>query len=507
MNDKRIYLAVAAVAVVVHLGALWNEFAMDDRLIVVFNPLVHSVTGVWRAFTAPYWPANLGGLVYRPLPVASYALDWQLHSPAWFHAANLLWHAGAAVAVTALALRSPSPEGRGGQGERTAALAAGLIFAVHPVHVEVVASVVGRADLMATVAACLAVYAAITRDSVAWSAVFLSLGILSKESAAAAPALIVWAWALGFARPPRRRMLAFVASWVAIAVPYLLLRWIVLHPYEGFPNLAPQFLGQGPLVIRFTAMAALVDVVRLLLVPLHLQADYSPLERVGVTTPLAPGFLLGLLCLAVWAALLVLAWRRGRRVEAYGLGWIAIAYLPVSNLVVPHGVLVAERLLYLPSVGLALAVGAALDRLPRRPWMIALLVLALAGAIRSAVRVPVWRNNRTAALSLIADAPLSYRSWDYLGWEYLWAGHEERALESFRRAGAIYPADARLHLAAAHMAYVIGRTALADSLLMRADSACPRCPTAYRNQASAARLRGDSAAAEFLLHHVQPPPR
>ena len=502
MNDKRLYLAVAACAVVVHLGALWNQFALDDVTIVVVNPLIHSLAGVWGAFVAPYWPANLGGLVYRPLPIATYALDWQLHSPAWFHAVNLLWHAGVAVSVAALARRWTSA---------TAALAAGLIFAVHPVHVEVVASVVGRADLMATLATCLAVYAALALDSVAWSAAFLVLGILSKESAAAAPALIALGWVLGLGRdgvrPAQRRVVAYAASWCAIGVAYLLLRWAVLHPYEGFPNLAPQFAGQGPIAIRMTAVAGFVDVARLLLFPLHLQADYSPLERVAVTTPLASGFLLGLLCLGAWVALFVLAWRNGRRVEAFGLGWIAIAYLPVANLVVPHGVVVAERLLYLPSVGLAIAAGALLERLPRRrAWAVAVVVLIAAGAVRSALRVPVWRDNRAAALAMIADAPLSYRSWDYLGWEYVWARRDERALTSFRRAGSLYPGDARLHLAAAHMAYTLGRTALADSLLARADSVCPRCPTAFRNQASAAQLRGDTAAARFLRSHVQRSP-
>ncbi len=498
MTDKRLYLTVAACAVLVHLAALWNQFAMDDVAIIVWNPLVQSVSGVWRAFGAPYWPPNLGGLVYRPLPVATYALDWQLHSAAWFHGVNLLWHAGAAVIVAALGRRWVSA---------TAALAAGLLFAVHPVHVEAVASVIGRAELMAAVGTCLAVYGAVVLDSVAWSALFLVIGLLSKENAAVAPALIAWAWVLGLARPSRERMLRYGMSWIAIAVGYLTVRWIVLHPYQGFQNLAAQFLGQGPLAIRLTAIGAFVDVARLLLVPLHLQADYSPAERVTITTPLDSRFVIGLLCVAVWATLLVVAWRRGRRVEAYGLGWIAIAYLPVANLLFPHGVLVAERLLYLPSVGVALALAAALDRLPRRAWVIGLAVLAGAGAVRSAVRVPVWRNNGALALSMIADAPRSYRSWDYLGWELLWAGKNERALESFRRAGQIYRADARVYLAAAHMAYLLDRRALVDSLLTRADSACPQCPGAYRNQANAARMRGDTAAAEFLLHHIQPAPR
>jgi len=498
MKETRLYLAVATCAIVVHLGALWNQFAMDDVAIVVWNPLVQSLGGVWRAFGAPYWPANLGGLVYRPLPVATYAIDWQLHSTAWFHAVNLLWHAGASVAVAALTRRWVST---------TAALASGLLFAVHPVHVEAVASVIGRAELMAAAGTCLAVYAAVVLDSVGWSAVFLAVGLLSKENAAVAPVLIVCAWMLGLARPTRQRMMRYVVSWIVIAGSYLTVRWTVLHPYEGFQNVAAQFLGQGPVPIRLTAIGAFVDVARLLVVPLHLQADYSPVERVTITSPLDARFLFGLLIAAVWAALVILAWRRGWRVEAYGLGWIGIAYLPVANLLFPHGVLVAERLLYLPSAGLALATGAAFDRIPSRPRAVILAVLVGAGAVRSAGRVPVWRNNSTIALSMIVDAPRSYRSWDYLGWELIRAGKNERALEAFRQAGEIYRADARVYLAAAHMAYVLHRSALADSLLVRADSACPQCPMAYRNQANAARMRGDTAAAEFLLRHIQSPPR
>ena len=65
---------VATAAAVVHLGVLWNGFALDDLTIIVANPLVHSLSGVWRAFAAPYFPANLDVSVYRPLTIATYAL-------------------------------------------------------------------------------------------------------------------------------------------------------------------------------------------------------------------------------------------------------------------------------------------------------------------------------------------------------------------------------------------------------------------------------------------------
>jgi len=196
-------------------------------------------------------------------------------------------------------------------------------------------------------------------------------------------------------------------------------------------------------------------------------------------------------------------WRRRRGVAAFGVGWIGLAYLPVANLLFPHAVVVAERLLYLPSVGLALAAGSALAPLPPRRLAGVLGLIVVAGGVRSAVRVPVWRDHAAAAVSLLKDAPASYRTWDYVGWELVWRGESERALAAFRRAGAMYPKDARIWLAAAHMAYALRRPLVADSLLARADAACDRCVTAYRNQAGAARLRGDSAAADSLEAHAQ----
>jgi protein O-mannosyl-transferase len=492
--SRRIYLAVAACAVVVYLGALWNRFAFDDVTLIALNPLVHSPAGIWRAFGEPYWPGNLSGAMYRPLPVATFAIDWILGAPAWLHAVNVLWHAAVSVVVAALARRW--------SGDR-AALFAGLLFAVHPVHVEAVANLVGRNELMAALFTLLAVYAAVARGSVVLTAAAMAGGLLSKENAAVAPALILGAWAAGLGPwPARQRLIAFGASWLAVGLAYAAVRWVVLHPYAGFSALAPQFLGQGPVAIRLTAVAALTDVVRLLLFPAHLQADYSPNERVTITTPFNAEFAAGLLCALLWIALIALAWRRGRRLEAYGLAFVGIAFLPVANLLFPHSVVVAERFLYLPSAGLAVALGAWAARLQPRHFTAATALIVLAGGIRSALRVPVWRDNRSATLALIEDAPNSYRTWDYVGWELLWANQPSRALEAFERSGKIYGADARVHVAAAHMAYDLGLRSRADSLLARADSACPHCPTMYRNQAGAARIRGDTAAARLLLEHA-----
>jgi hypothetical protein len=493
VDSRRLYLAVAACAIVVHAGALWNRFAMDDLYIIVWNPIVHSPDGIWRSFASPYWPPDLGGKLYRPLTVATYALDWLLSSHAWFHAANLLWHAGVAVAVAAIARRLSGD---------TAALIGGLIFSVHPVHVEAVANVIGRAELMAALGACLAVYAAVVKQSIGWSALALLGGLLSKENAAVAPGLIAWAWMVnagGAPRPPRRRIAAFVASWVLLLGGYLALRWAVLHPFARLHDLAPVFVNESPVAVRLTAIAALADVARLLVFPLTLRADYSPAERTIVATVFDGRFLLGLACLAAWAALLVAAWRRGWRVEALGLGWVAVALLPVANFLFPVGVLMAERTLYLPSAGLALAAGAALARLPASRLRLVVAMLVVAGGIRSALRVPVWRDDYSVTMSILDDSPDSYRGPARMGALYQGRRDPARAFEAFRLAARTFDRDPTLFIAAADAGFALGRPQGADSLLARAEALCFRCAGYYRRQAQAARSRGDTAVADSLL--------
>ena len=181
-------------------------------------------------------------------------------------------------------------------------------------------------------------------ESIGWSALALAVGLLSKENAAVAPGLIPWAWLVGLSRPPRHRMMAFVGSWLALAAVYVALRGAVLQPYARLHDIAPVFVGQSPVAVRLTAVAALADVARLLVFPLTLRVDYSPAERTLVMSVLDGRFLLGLGALVVWAGLLVAAWRHGRKLEAFGLGWIAIAFLPVANLLFPVGVLLVSAL-------------------------------------------------------------------------------------------------------------------------------------------------------------------
>ncbi len=139
----RAQVVPAALALVCYLGALRNGFAYDNVFIVLNNSAIHSWATIPAALHLPYWYTT--GYLYRPLTTLSFAIDWIVSggAPVVFHAVNIVWHAVAAALVARLALRWWSP---------IAATAAGCIFAVHPVHVEVVANIVGRSELLSAVA-------------------------------------------------------------------------------------------------------------------------------------------------------------------------------------------------------------------------------------------------------------------------------------------------------------------------------------------------------------------
>jgi len=491
---KRLYGAVAGCAVVVYLGALWNGFAVDDVPIILHNPLVASPSGIWRAFAAPYWLPDLGGHMYRPLVIAGFALDWLLGSTAWFHTVNLAWHAAASVAVAALARRWT---------DSTGALVAGLLFAVHPLHVEAVANVVGRAELMAALFTLLAVYAALVHERVAWSAAALALGLLSKENAAVAPALIVWGWLLGLARPERRRVAWFVASWVIVGGAYAAVRAVVRHPFTEYQSIAPMFVGESGLTVRLTAVSAFTDVLRLLVLPLTLRVDYSPDERTAVTTPLDWRFAAGLVCALAWVGTLIVAWKRGRKLEAFGLGWTGIALLPVANLLYPAGFYLAERTLYLPSAGLVLAAAAWLGRLPRERLRPLTAALVLLGGVRSALRVPVWRDDAHVTRSILRDSPQSYVGHKRMIGLFLDRHQPALALDAARVAARLHQRDAGVYVTGSVAAFAAGDPRAADSLLAGLEHLCHGgCPGYYRSEAAVARAHGYPEAADSLLARV-----
>jgi Flp pilus assembly protein TadD len=479
---------VVLVSVLVYGNALQNGFVLDDGPLVLRNPLVHSFDGLWRAFTEPYWPPPNPGGQYRPLGTISFMADWVASGgdPRWLHAANVLWHAGAALLVWFLAAQLLAPAG---------ALIAALLFAVHPVHVEAVSNLAGRLEPMAAVFVLGALLA--HRRQSWWAAILFALGLLAKESAVtflglvvAHDALVAGGWRTAMAAA-RRRYVAYGLTTVAYGV----LIAVLFHD-RSFSVTASTFAGASTTERLLTVATIVPHYVRLLLAPMHLSGDYYPQVIVPVTG-VTPAGLIGLALAVALGVAVRRAWRPVPE-AAFALVWIPIAIAPVSNVFFPSGVAVAERTLYLASVGACLALGAVAQRLARDRQTLVIAgaaVLMTLGVARVWTRTPVWRSDKTYLLTLLRDHPESYRAHLVAGRVMAAQGQHEAAAEYLEEASRLFPRDPSGAFDAAKIALRLERYARADSLLGVALGAAPSEPQILLTRADLRLRQGEHAAA------------
>ena len=392
-------LAAAAVAA----PSIRNDFVADDQWVVANRQVLVHPPSVGAVLKEPYWPASFGGVMWRPAVIASFAVDYRVsRSPHWFHSINVLWSAIAAALLALLACDLAGP---------AAGLITGLLFAVHPVHVEAVANVVGRAELIAAAGYGAALVCAIraeqNRAYLAGVALAAALAIAAKEIAVTLPAAVLLVY--------RARQSDLRLAWrpiVAATAPIVL--YFIAHGLVGIRTFYGGGLAVGlehlGLPARTWAMLPLsLQWWRLFLFPAHLSADYSPGE-LTVSTGLTIWHLLGAIA---WIGLGVIAWRTRRTIPgiAIGLAWVVITISPVANVVMPTEFLIAERTLYLASFGAVFAVVSAARAIGSARLRTALVaVLVVAGAIRSLVRIPAWHDDETHYRALQREAPRSYRT-------------------------------------------------------------------------------------------------
>jgi hypothetical protein len=500
---------VMAVAAAASVTSLRNGFVYDDGPAVAQDTRIRSLAHPDRLLRLPYWNDQVRDRIYRPATTLSFATDWVAGGGrAWvFHLTNILLHVAVCFLVYLLAC--------GVLGAGPGALAGALWFAVHPVHVEVVANVVGRSELLAALGYLAAVlaYAAEGRAAAlapaGWRRAALAAAALAgaalayagKEHALTLPALLVladlWVAKRDGARAAEtfRRHAITWAGTVALALGYLAARHAVLGTTFGGGSVGA---GLDDLTVAGRALVmtpAMLVWFRLLAVPVALSADYSPAHFVpstsfGLTHALGAALVLGVG---------FTAWRWRGRVPALAAGalWFALTAAIAANVVFPTGVMLAERVLYLPSAGAALVAGALAAGLPARArWPLVTVVVVLLAA-RSMARIPAWRDEQTFYAALVHDAPESYRSHWATGARAFEAHRAREGEAEYLVAVRTWPGDAALLQELGERYLAAGAWRPADRFLtlafredsLRADAAV---------QAVLARLRlglPDSAAA------------
>ena len=493
------------VAVLVYTNSLGNGFALDDNWIIVENPVV-TEGRLAEAFLAPYWRgASFGTGTYRPVKLSSFGLEWAAFDGGafGFHVVSVLAHALACLLVLALLTRFVPI---------AAAFVGALLFAVHPVHVEAVANVVGRAELYATLAylgACLLYLdgggAKGPRSAVrllGLIALFL-LALGGKEIAITLPGLL---FVLELSRRSEvglpARLRAEFPTYLALAGMlgiYLLVRGTVIGGLTGASpaaGLASLSLGERLL----TALTVWPQYLRLMIFPLDLSADYAPGVFL-VTTSLTLEVVVGA---SLLLGSVVGAWLLRDRLPtpALGLVWFVVTVLPVSNLIVRSDVLLAERTLYLPSVGLALVLAGLVHELAplipvsRQRALMALVGVALAAmSVRTVTRNPTWLDTFTMLNTLAIEHPESSFALRARAQGFERVGEMEQARQAFELALEFAPDNYQLVVEAGVLYSDLGQHERAEQLFTSAMGLLPRYPAAYVELATQRLLRGEGRGA------------
>jgi len=337
-----IFCLLSVIGFLVYANCLPNGFILDDELLVVRNPLIHSwgqIPAIFQGsiFSAPY------DLMYRPLQILSYNIDYHLWhlQPFGFHLTNIILHILNAILVY-LVINALFKEA-------FLSLAASVLFLVHPAQVSVVAYISGRADILSACFMLLSLFCLIKFFNAkrklffALSLVAALLALFSRENSLLLGLFIILV-IFTLSKKPKDYLLAL--PFILLGFSYLLLRWFI---FSGSALALHSSLLSGPLRLA-NFLAILPRYISVLILPLDMHMFRSSALITGVSILKA-----SLMALFVLLAAVTFVKIRKNKPLFFGLAWFIVGLLPVflylDGYAVLNKALMAESWLYYSSIG------------------------------------------------------------------------------------------------------------------------------------------------------------
>lgn len=404
-GQARLWTSVIMLTLVTLLtfaNAIPDALVFDDKAFFGSGKAIQVET-LGSAFTRDLWNhPNYVGTLYRPLLLLEFELqnrifgDWRQG----YHLASVLLHLAATLVLFGLLrflLRRINPEGG---GVELYALIAALVFAVHPVHTEVVNSAFNKSSIYVSLAAAGGLWWLLanlaSRPLRAWVGfgLIFCLAIMIKESALVLPGIAVAMIVLmteGELKTRIRRFLPIFWLLIPIAV-YFWARAIAVAPEAGdIESSAEDFTAMfqaarvGSNGSPLTAIALFGQGLKMFLWPYPLKL-YHDLPNDAQSM----AFIAAQAMLGAWAIYLL---TKGRPALAAGLAFYYIALFPSLRVISFDGMSVhmAERYLYYPSVGLAIPLAFGLRTLGTKTGKKRLAVISLAVVV--ALAIVTWERN------------------------------------------------------------------------------------------------------------------
>ena len=475
-QDALAALVLGLLVVICYLPAmLWGGFVWDDNIFIKVNP-VRDVSGLWQIWFSPSDIEGEGH--YWPLVYTTFWLEHKLwgFAPVGYHVVNVLLHLTNTLLLWHLVRRLAVP----------GAWVVAAVFAVHPLHVESVAWVIERKDVLSGLfylAAVLAWMRFVEQPRPRWyvgSLVLYAASLLSKSIAVTLPvALLIWHWSKQ-GRVTSTDLLRLVPFFVIGLV-------ITVGDLSFYQSREPLSFGYSLTERMLIAACALWFYAGKLLWPTDLAVIY-PLWDIRVADPLAWSYLVATV------ALTVALWHFRRQLGRGPLAWMLFFAVTISPVLgfVDYGYMqyafVADRFQYLAGIGVmavvisstAYGVRHLSDLCKKGALGVAAVIIVVLGVLTWR-QTGIWRDNETLNRHIIALNPQARDAHLNLGNALGKQGRYEEALDALRIAVEQRPNSALAHSALGSTLMFPGRFEEAEIHLRRAIALDPQARNAYLN--------------------------
>jgi cytochrome c-type biogenesis protein CcmH/NrfG len=490
--------ALAGSILLAYSGTLRVPFVFDDRESIVGNPTLGSL----KSALLPPDNATVGG---RPVLNLSLAVNRALGGDGvWgYHAANLLIHILAAMALLGIVRRTLEPAL--GRRARPLALSAALVWALHPLLTESVTYVIQRAESLMGLFYLLSVYCFIRGadaskpTAAAWRILCVgacALGMATKEVMVSAPLVILLLDRTFIAGSLAAALRSRGGVYAGLAATWILLAALVVSGH-GRGGTAGFSAGVAWWSYALTQLPAVAHYLRLCLWPHPLAFDYGT-SLAGLTAGGVPGAIvvLGLAAATVWALV--------RRPALGFLGFAFFAILAPSSSVVPVVTeTMAEHRMYLPLIPVVLVAVAAVGRVARGFTLPICVVLAAALGLATFLRNGVYRSEESLWRDTVDAVPDNPRAHNNLG--FVLSGEPGRlgdAVGQYEEAVRLRPSYATAHANLANaLVRIPGRM---DDAIAHYEESLRLDPTQYETQYNlACALQGRPGRADEAIERLE----
>jgi len=507
---QRLCLFCGILSFCMYANTLRNEYVLDDKFIILKNDIVQKgIAGIPEILYTPYWYGYIQNKEdieeYRPIPLIMFAIEYQLFpdNPMPGHFINVIIYA-ACVVMMFLFLHQLFKKKR-----IFIAFVATLLFSIHPVHTEVVANIKSRDELLCFLFFMLSAIMAIRyfdtdkKKLLIFGLLFYFLSLLSKETSITGVALFPLIF-LFYINGNWKRAVFTSLLFLLPALLYLGSRYAVFStfyanakPHWDFyfnPLVSPPSFASG----LATKILILGYYIKLLIFPYPLVWDYSynvfpfvSFANAGVWLSLVIYLLMLFFCISRMIKIKEFLFNRQNDPLLFGIMFYLIAIALFSNIFVLIGTEMAERFLFLPSIGFCVMFSSGIEKvifrkevseftaLTNKKVMLFLIPVFIVLIVLSIQRNSEWKDAYTLDKADAEKMPNNFKLHYFLATEIELKNKEEsnlaakhdlllQGISEYQKSLAIYPGFKQAHL---NISYDFVETKQLDSAEIHANKA------------------------------------